>query len=143
MRLWIRSLGVCHRTSISSSAPYFITSALPFAVLLFRHIEPLGVAWLRIATAAVIFAKWQRPWRLWATTDRPTKKLILGLGTTLALMNSLFYLAIDRLPLATVASIEFVGVIVVALIGVRTLRNVAAPWCGGRRSFPSYGLSFG
>jgi inner membrane transporter RhtA len=41
-------------------------------------------------------------------------------------MNSAFYLAIDRMPLATVAAIEFVATIVIALIGVRTLRNVAA-----------------
>ena len=30
------------------------------------------------------------------------------------------------MPLATVAAIEFVATIVIALIGVRTLRNVAA-----------------
>jgi inner membrane transporter RhtA len=45
---------------------------------------------------------------------------------TLALMNSIFYLAIDRMPLATVAAIEFVAVIGLALIGVRTVRNVVA-----------------
>ena len=37
-----------------------------------------------------------------------------------------FYLAIDRLPLATVASIEFVATIAVALAGVRSLRNLLA-----------------
>jgi inner membrane transporter RhtA len=41
-------------------------------------------------------------------------------------MNAWFYLAIDRLPLATVAAIEFVAVIGVALAGVRSLRNLAA-----------------
>jgi inner membrane transporter RhtA len=41
-------------------------------------------------------------------------------------MNCAFYLAIDRMPLATVAAIEFVATIVIALVGVRTIRNVAA-----------------
>jgi inner membrane transporter RhtA len=41
-------------------------------------------------------------------------------------MNCCFYLAIDRLPLATVAAIEFLPVIVLAAIGVRSRRNAAA-----------------
>ncbi len=35
-----------------------------FAVLLFAHLDVLGVAWLRIAGAAAVFAVWRRPWRL-------------------------------------------------------------------------------
>jgi inner membrane transporter RhtA len=41
-------------------------------------------------------------------------------------MNSCFYLAIDRLPLGTVAAIEFLPVIAVAAIGTRTGCNLAA-----------------
>jgi inner membrane transporter RhtA len=44
----------------------------------------------------------------------------------LAAMNSLFYLAIDRLPLSTVGAIEFLGTIVLAAAGARTPRNGAA-----------------
>ena len=44
----------------------------------------------------------------------------------LGLMNSVFYVAIDRLPLGTVAAIEFVGPIVFAALGVRSTRNVVA-----------------
>ena len=46
---------------------YFVVSAIfhylgpSFAVLLFARIEPLGVAWLRIASAAIVFAIWRRP----------------------------------------------------------------------------------
>ena len=32
-----------------------------FAVLLFVHVGPLGVAWLRLASAAVVLAAWRRP----------------------------------------------------------------------------------
>jgi inner membrane transporter RhtA len=41
-------------------------------------------------------------------------------------MNCCFYLAIDRLPLGTVAAIEFLPVIVLAALGARTRRNLAA-----------------
>src|SRR6266545_942847 len=48
------------------------------------------------------------------------------LGAVFAGMNACFYVSIDRLPLATVAAIEFVGPIALALIGARVGRNVAA-----------------
>ena len=41
-------------------------------------------------------------------------------------MNATFYLAIARLPLGTVGGIEFLGPILLAALGTRTLRNVFA-----------------
>jgi inner membrane transporter RhtA len=38
-------------------------------------------------------------------------------------MNACFYLAIDRLPLGTVAAIEFLPVVALAAVGLRTARN--------------------
>ena len=38
-----------------------------FAVLLFVRVDVLGVAWLRIAAAALVFALWRRPWHCCAT----------------------------------------------------------------------------
>ena len=40
------------------------------AVLLFARVSVLGVVWLRIASAAVVFAVWRRPWRLWPRSGR-------------------------------------------------------------------------
>ena len=97
-----------------------------FAVLLFARVDVLGVAWLRIASAAVIFAAWRRPWRLWGRLGGRTRRLLLAWGAVLAVMNSCFYLAIDRLPLGTVAAIEFVPVIVLAALAARTRRNALA-----------------
>ena len=111
---------------------YFVVSAVfhylgpAFAVLLFARVEPLGVAWLRIASAAAVFAMWRRPWRVWRALDRRTRRLLMAWAAVLAVMNSCFYLAIDRLPLGTVAAIEFLPVIAVAALGTRTGRNVAA-----------------
>ena len=108
---------------------YFVGSAIfhylgpAFAVLLFVRVEALGVAWLRIAAAALVFAAWRRPWRSLALIDHRT---LLAWGAVLALMNCCFYLAIERLPLATVAAIEFLPVVGLAALGARTPRNVAA-----------------
>jgi inner membrane transporter RhtA len=111
---------------------FFVGSAIfhylgpAFAVLLFARIDPLGVAWLRILSAGLIFALWRRPWTAWTTARPGERRTVLAWGALLALMNSSFYLAIDRLPLGTVAAIEFVGPILLAAIGVRSLRNLVA-----------------
>ncbi|RAZ88195.1 EamA family transporter [Mesorhizobium hawassense] len=97
-----------------------------FAVLLFDQVGVLGMAWLRIATAALIFAPLTRPWRVFARAERANQLLLLAFGACLAVMNCSFYLALDRLPISLVAAIEFVGTIAVALVGLRSRRNVAA-----------------
>jgi inner membrane transporter RhtA len=113
-------------------ASFFVISAIfhylgpSFAVLLFAHVSVLGVAWLRIASAAVVFALWRRPWRLVQRLTRRQRSVLLALGVVLAAMNSLFYLAIDRLPLSTVGAIEFLGIVILAALGARTRRNLAA-----------------
>jgi inner membrane transporter RhtA len=96
------------------------------AVLLFAHVAAPGVAWLRIASAAVVFALWRRPWRIFTAASPGQRLVFAGLAAVLAAMNVLFYLAIDRLPLATVGAIEFLGTVILAAIGARTRRNVLA-----------------
>jgi inner membrane transporter RhtA len=113
-------------------ASFFLTSAVfhylgpSLAVLLFAHVAVLGVAWLRIASAAVVFAAWRRPWRILAAASRSQRLVLAGLGAVLAIMNSMFYLAVDRLPLSTVGAIEFLGTVILAAAGARTRRNALA-----------------
>ena len=122
-------------TKIAHSAPphaWFGVSAIfhylgpSFAVLLFPAVGVLGVAWMRIASAAAIFAPWTKPWRTIKQADARTRFLLIGLGACLAIMNTSFYLALDRLPMSLVAAMEFVGTIGVALYGLRTARNFTA-----------------
>jgi inner membrane transporter RhtA len=85
-----------------------------------------GVAWLRIVSAAAVFALWRQPWRVFFDSSAGIRWTIAALGAVFAVMNYSFYIAIDRLPLGTVAAIEFVGPIVLALAGSRTVRNLSA-----------------
>jgi inner membrane transporter RhtA len=111
---------------------FFVVSAVfhylgpALAVLLFAHVAALGVMWLRIAGAAVVFAVWRRPWRLAGRLDRRQRTTLLSLGIVLAGMNAMFYLAIARLPLATVGATEFLGTVVLAAFGARSRRNAMA-----------------
>jgi inner membrane transporter RhtA len=133
------SSGVRHTSSyatrLAATAPpeaFFVGSAVfhylgpAFAVLLFARVEPLGVAALRILAAAAVFALWRRPWRAYARQPSEVRRTVVAMGTVLALMNCCFYVAIDRLPLGTVAAIEFVPVIALAALGARTRRNALA-----------------
>jgi inner membrane transporter RhtA len=111
---------------------YFVVSAVfhylgpAFAVLLFARVDVLGVAWLRIASAALVFALWRRPWRAFGKLDRSGRRLLIAWGAVMAVMNACFYVAIDRLPLGTVAAIEFLPVIALAALGARSTRNAVA-----------------
>jgi len=111
---------------------FFLVSAVfhylgpAFAVLLFPYVAPLGVAWLRIASAAILFAIWRKPWRYLAACPARERHVVIALGLVLAAMNAVFYEAIARLPLGTVGAIEFLGPIGLAAVGLRTRRNFAA-----------------
>jgi inner membrane transporter RhtA len=115
-----------------SPVVYFMVSAVfhylgpSFAVLLFARMDVLGVAWLRIVSAAIIFAVWRKPWRLFTSSSWEQRRTLIALGVVLGLMNASFYLAIAPLPLSTVGAIEFVGQIILAAIGARTGRNLGA-----------------
>jgi inner membrane transporter RhtA len=123
------------KANVTASIPpqvFFFVSAIfhylgpAFAVLLFSSVSVLGVAWFRIASAAVIFAVWRRPWKIFMKIPWTKRRTLLALGVVLGLMNASFYLAISRLPLGTVGAIEFLGPITLAALGARTPRNIIA-----------------
>ena len=115
-----------------SPQSFFLVSAIfhylgpSLAVLLFARLDVLGVSWLRIASAAVVFALWRRPWRQLGRLSAGERWRLAALGGVLGVMNSAFYLAVDRLPLSTVGAIEFLGTVILAAAGARTWRNAGA-----------------
>ena len=80
---------------------FFLISAIfhylgpAFAVVLFQRVAPLGVAWLRIATAAAVFALFRKPWRVLLALNRRDQGRLIAFGVVLAAMNSCFYLSIS------------------------------------------------
>ena len=107
---------------VSASAQY--TGAV-VAVRLFDEVSPATVAWIRVLAAGAVLlafsarrghAPWTRHDAAWAA--------VFGVAT--ALMNTFFYLAIDRLPLGKGVTIEFIGPITVAALRTRSVRNTVA-----------------
>ena len=112
---------------ISAIAQYVGAS---IAVTLFDQISPASVAWLRVIGAAIaLLAVSWRSVRRGFTRPELAAAAVFGIAT--ALMNLLFYLAIDRIPLGKGVAIEFIGPICVAAARTRTRRNAGA--LGARR----------
>lgn len=107
---------------VAGGCSMYLGAAL--AVELFQQLSPAGVAWLRMLVAALALLAWRRPdraaWR--------ARRLILAscFGLVTGLMNVTFYEAIARLPLGTAVAVEFCGPVVVAALGMRTVRDVTA-----------------
>jgi len=84
------------------------------AVLLFPSVGPIGMVTLRLAFSALILLAIARPSlrghsrRDWAT--------VTAFGLSLALMNALFYLALERIPLGPTVTIEVVGPLLLSVI---------------------------
>ncbi|MPY92447.1 MAG: EamA family transporter [Acidimicrobiia bacterium] len=108
---------------VAGAVSQYVGAAL--AVVLFPYLGPLAVAWLRVGTSgALLWLLRGTPRR--AAWDRPRRRAIAAFGVALAAMNLCFYLAVERLPLGNAVAIEFLGPIVVAVVGTRTARNVVA-----------------
>ncbi|UOD51143.1 EamA family transporter [Orrella daihaiensis] len=87
------------------------------AKTLFSSVGPLGTAAYRITTGAMILLIWFRPWR-WVTS-RADWQRILPYGAMLAMMNLLFYAALDTLPVGVAIAIEFTGPLALAIFSSR------------------------
>jgi inner membrane transporter RhtA len=94
------------------------------AVALFDEVEPQTVAWFRVIGAAVALVAVSRAWRNGWTREQLIAAGLFGVAT--ALMNTFFYLAIDRVDLGKAVTIEFIGPIAVAAVATRSVRNAVA-----------------
>jgi inner membrane transporter RhtA len=111
---------------VLSAVAQYIGAAI--AVLLFDEVEPQTVAWFRLIGAAAALVAVSGTWRRRAlrrwTRSQLGAAALFGIAT--ALMNTFFYLAIDRVDLGKAVTIEFIGPIAVAAVSTRSLRNAAA-----------------
>jgi inner membrane transporter RhtA len=107
---------------VLSAVAQYVGAAI--AVLLFDDVEPQTVAWFRVIGAGVALLAVSRGWRTGWTRRQLGAVAIFGLAT--ALMNIVFYLAIERIDLGKGVTIEFIGPITVAAATTRSLRNGVA-----------------
>ncbi|MEO0769277.1 MAG: EamA family transporter, partial [Cyanobacteria bacterium J06649_4] len=88
---------------------------------LFAELGPWGVVALRVSFSTLfLFSVW-RP-RLHRQV-RQHLKLILAYGIVMAVMNSAFYAAIDRIPLGVAISLEFTGPLGLAVLKSQQWRD--------------------
>jgi inner membrane transporter RhtA len=95
------------------------------AVELFDEIAPASVAWLRVIGAAIALLLVSGR-HLFHPFSREDLIAVSIFGVASTLMNTFFYLAIDRLPLGKGVAIEFIGPILVAAARTRSTRNASA-----------------
>ncbi len=122
------------------SSIFSIQFGAVIAVQLFPSVGTAGVATMRVGIAAIILNLLWRP--RWNFANRKGFLTAVLFGLSLAAMNFLFYLAIDRIPLGLAVTIEFVGPLGVAVAGSRRIIDIVwvalagtgivllSPWSG-------------
>ena len=91
------------------------------AATLFARVGPLGTVSLRLVGAALAMAVVTRPWRLRWSPEMVRQAA--AFGAVLVAMNASLYLAINRLPLATGITLEFLGPLAIALTTASSWRQ--------------------
>lgn len=109
---------------------------------LFPVIGAIGTTSIRIGISAILLLLVYRP-NLFQITPKQWK-LVVPYGLSLGAMNLIFYLAIERIPIALAVTLEFIGPLLVAIIGSRRLIDycwvllaatgiiLIAPWSNNR-----------
>src|SRR4051812_31677139 len=94
-----------------------IQSGASLAKQLFPVLGAPGTTTLRIGLAALMLMALWRPWRKKLTLSEIRSVSIYG--ASLGLMNILFYLSLERIPLGLSVALEFTGPLTVALLASR------------------------
>jgi inner membrane transporter RhtA len=87
------------------------------AVLLFPEVGPLGMVMLRLVFSALLLLVITRP--ALRGHSREAWRAVILFGLVLALMNGLFYLALERLALGVTVTIEVLGPLVLSIVASR------------------------
>lgn len=95
-----------------------VTAGAALAKSLFAAIGPEGSTAFRNGYGAIMLLAFWRPWREGALTWKQLR-IVAFYGCSLGLMNLLFYLSLQTLPLGLAVAIEFTGPFALALINSR------------------------
>jgi len=112
------------------------------AKTLFPAIGAAGTASIRIGVSAIILLLAYRP-NLKAITTAQWK-VVIPYGLSLGAMNLIFYFAIERIPIGLAVTLEFIGPLLLAIVGSKRLLDycwvvlaaigilLIAPWTNER-----------
>ncbi|MBF4505048.1 DMT family transporter [Flavobacterium sp. JLP] len=119
-----------------------VQSGAAIAKTLFPAIGAAGTASIRIGISAIILFIAYRP-NLFKITSQQWR-IVVPYGLSLGAMNLIFYMAIERIPIGLAVTLEFIGPLLVAIIGSRRLIDycwvllagagivLIAPWTNDR-----------
>ena len=96
-----------------------VQSGAAIAKGLFPSIGAAGTASLRIGISALILLSVYRPNLLKIAPKQ--WKFVIPYGLSLGAMNLVFYLAIERIPIGLAVTLEFIGPLLVAVLGSKRL----------------------
>lgn len=111
--------------ALALAAMFSVQLGSALSVDVIHAVGAAGTAWLRLSMGAVVFLLFARPpLRQVRRHDVPA---LVGLGVTTGLVTIAFLAAIERIPLGTAVSIEFLGPLTVAAIRAHSRRALAWP----------------
>jgi inner membrane transporter RhtA len=96
-----------------------VQSGAAIAKGLFPIIGASGTASLRIAISALILLAVYKPNLFKITSEQ--WKFVIPYGLSLGAMNLIFYLAIERIPIGLAVTLEFIGPLLVAVLGSKRI----------------------
>ncbi|UQD57331.1 DMT family transporter [Flavobacterium sp. K5-23] len=96
-----------------------VQSGAAIAKTLFPMLGAAATATLRIGLSAIILLAVYRP-NLFKITAIQWK-IVIPYGLSLGAMNLIFYLAIERIPIGLAVTLEFIGPLLVAVLGSKRL----------------------
>jgi inner membrane transporter RhtA len=123
--------GISRGVGLAATSVASVQFGAALAAKLFPLVGPLGTVTLRLVGASIVLLAMTRPWRrAWTRAELGTSVLF---GGVFVLMNASLYLSLDRLPLATVITLEFLGPLTVAIVTSASWRTRvwAIPAAGG------------
>ncbi len=111
--------------ALALTAMFSVQLGSALSVDVIHAVGAAGTAWLRLSMGAFVFLLLARPpLRQVRRHDVPA---LVGLGVTTGLVTIAFLAAIERIPLGTAVSIEFLGPLTVAAIRAHSRRALVWP----------------
>ena len=112
---------------VAEAAMVYLATSI--AKVAFSQLDPLYSVWYRVGFMSLFLLAWRRPFsrkkRARNSLPKTLKEwlIVVAVGISVVLMNTMFYLAISCMAVGVAVTIEFVGPLMVAVITGKTWRE--------------------